>query len=330
MAANLTPQYMEAEEQYKKAQTAEERLLYLKKMFALMPKHKATDKLQADIKAKISAAKEDVEREKKTAKKGGVSYKIPKQGAGQYVILGAPNAGKSALVDKLTKAQPEVAPYPFTTHSPQAGMMEWEDVKIQLIDMPPITADFMEGFVSTMVRTADAAVLMIDLSDDDCPFAAEAVIERLADTKTVLIGTPPEEKPDPGIQYIRTLIVANKIDVEDAQDRLEIVQEMFANRFPIQTVSLETMENFEELRNKLFDFLQVIRVYTKQPGKPADMTSPFTCPINSNVETLAGLVHKDFLEKLKSARIWGHGVHDGQSVGREHILHDKDIVELHV
>src|SRR5438094_8537159 len=149
MAANLTPQYLEAEAEYKKAQTAEERLTCLKKMYQLVPKHKASEKLQAELKTKLSEAKEEVERERKSPKKVGVSHKIPKQGAGQYVLVGAPNAGKSRLLTRLTRAAPEVAPYPFTTREPHAGMMDWEDARVQLIDLPPITAGFMAGWVSS-------------------------------------------------------------------------------------------------------------------------------------------------------------------------------------
>src|SRR3954454_21591635 len=191
MAANLTPQYLEAEAEYKKAQTADERLACLRKMYALLPKHKASEKLQAELKTKISNARDEAESDRQKGKKGGVSYKVPKQGAGQYVLVGAPNAGKSRLLTRLTRATPEVAPYPFTTREPSAGMMEWEDVKVQLIDMPPITGDVCEGYVSSMTRSADAAVLVLDLADDDGPFAAEAVVEKLADSKTALVAEPP-------------------------------------------------------------------------------------------------------------------------------------------
>jgi small GTP-binding protein len=330
MAANLTPQYLEAEADYKKAQTPEERLECLQRMWSLVPKHKASEKLQAEIKKKIGDTKREIEQEKKSPKKAGVSYKIPKQGAGQYIVVGGPNVGKSRLLTRLTRATPEVAPYPFTTREPHVGMMEWEDVRVQLIDTPPITADFMEGYLSSMVRSADAALLVVDLGDDDSPFGAEAVLERLAQTKTVLGSQPPAEIEDFSIQHVKTLLVANKVDLPGAEDRLGIVRELFGQRFAIHPVSLEHGTGVEELRTAIYRFLNVIRVYTKKPGKPPDMSSPFTLPIGGTVEQLAALVHRDLAEHLKSARAWGTGVFEGQTVQRDHVLHDKDVVELHV
>jgi small GTP-binding protein len=330
MAANLTPQYLEAEAEYKKAQTAEERLACLKKMYQLLPKHKASEKMQADLKTKMSDLREEVEQEKKQPKKVGVSHKIPRQGAGQIVVLGGPNAGKSRLLTRLTRATPEVAAYPFTTREPHAGMMDWEDVRVQLIDTPPITADFLETYLSSMVQTADAVLLMIDLADDDGPFAAQTVIDRLEQVKTHLVGKMPEGELDPTHQYVRTLIAGNKLDAADAPERLEIVKEMFGDRYTIHALAAETGAGLEELRTALYRFLNVIRVYSKQPGKPADMTSPFTIPASGTVLDFAGKVHRDFVDSLKSARIWGTGVFDGQTVKRDHVLNDKDVVELHV
>ena len=330
MAANLTPQYLEAEAAYKKAQTAEERLACLQKMYTLLPKHKASEKLQANLKTRISETKKEIEQEHKSPKKAGVSHKIPKQGAGQFVIVGAPNTGKSRLLTRLTRATPEVAAYPFTTREPQAGMMDWEDAHVQLIDTPPITGDYLESYLASMVRSADAVLLMVDLGDDDGPFAAQTVADRIAESKTVLVGHPTSAVEDPSLHYTKSLLVANKIDLPGAADRLEIVRELFGSRFPIHVVSAEQGTGLEELRTVIYRFLNVIRVYTKQPGKPPDLKSPFTCPAGSTLIELAALVHRDFVEGLKSARIWGEGVYDGQTIKRDHVLHDKDIVELHL
>jgi ribosome-interacting GTPase 1 len=208
-------------------------------------------------------------------------------------------------------------------------MMDWEDVKVQLIDTPPITADFLESYLSSMVRNADAALLMVDLADDDGPFTAQAVLDRLAQAKTILTGRNPEIIDDFSLEYVRTMLVVNKIDADGAADRLEIVREMFGERFPVHVISAEHGSGLEDLRNAIYQFLNMIRVYTKKPGKPADMTSPFTVPEGSTLIELATHVHRDFEEKLKSARVWGAGVFDGQSVPRDHILHDRDVVELH-
>jgi ribosome-interacting GTPase 1 len=330
MAANLTPQYLEAEAEYKKARTAEERLECLKRMWSLLPKHKASEKLQAELKQKLSAAREEAEHERKSPKKGGVSYKIPRQGAGQVLLLGGPNAGKSRILTRLTRATPEVAPYPFTTREPHAGMMDWEDARVQLVDTPPITADFLEGYLSSMVRAADGAVLVVDLGDDDGPFAAEAVVEHLAKVKTILTGQPPAEEPDPSVHHTKTLLAANKSGLPGADGRLEVVREMFGGRFPVQVLDAETGAGLEELRTAVYRMLNVIRVYSKKPGKPPDMESPFSCPEGSTVQELAALVHREMADKLKSARVWGTGVFDGQTVTRDHVLHDRDVVELHV
>jgi ribosome-interacting GTPase 1 len=201
---------------------------------------------------------------------------------------------------------------------------------VQLIDTPPITADYLESYLSSMVRTADLCVLVLDLSDDDGPFTAEAVIDKLAHVKTVLIGEPPADPEDPTIEHVRTLLAANKQASEGASERLEIVREMFGGRFPIIPLDAESGQGLEDLRNGIYRALNVIRVYSKKPGKPADMDAPFSCPAGSTVAQMAELVHREVAEKLKSARVWGKSAaFDGQTVTRDHVLQDRDVVELH-
>jgi ribosome-interacting GTPase 1 len=328
MAVNLPPQYHDAEAEYKKARTPDEKLAALKKMWVILPKHKASEKVQAILKTKISEVTDEVEAARSGPKKATASYKIPRQGAGTIVFLGGPNGGKSSLLRKLTKATPEVAPYPFTTREPVPGMMDYEDIRVQLIDLPPITADFYEPHVTDFVRTADAAVLVVDLGDDDGPFAAETVLERLAGRKIHLVGSPTAGEDDPTVFHVRTLLVANKVDADGAADRLDILKEMIGDRMPVLPVSADRGDGMDELRTRLFRLLNVIRVYAKPPGKPADMTAPFTIPEGGTVLDFAEKVHSDLAETLKAAKVWGSAQFDGQTVKRDHVLKDRDVVEL--
>ena len=208
-------------------------------------------------------------------------------------------------------------------------MMDYEDVRVQLIDLPPITPDHYEHFITEITRAAHAALLFLDLADDDGPAGTQVVIDRLKLARRELVppGSPPPD--DPAIYALQTLLVANKCDDEGAELRLELAGSL-ASRFPVYQVSAEREDGLAELRKAIYDVLGVMRIYTKQPGKPADTKSPFTCPVGSTVAEFAGRVHRDFEQGLKSARVWGTGVFDGQTVGREHVLHDKDVVELHL
>ncbi len=330
MAVNLPPHYHDAEARYQKGKTAEEKLVALREMWVLLPKHKASEKVQALLKTKISELSDQIEQEKSGPKKAAPgTFKVPKQGAGTVVFLGPPNAGKSLLISKLTKASPTVAPYPFTTREPVPGMMDVGDVRVQLIDLPPITPDAYEPFVTDLTRSADAAVLFLDLADDDGPANTEATLARLKQSRRVLVPETTSDD-DPTTYQLKTILAMNKADDEAADIRLEIAKETFGSRFPTFVISAERGDGLPELRQAIYDALGVIRIYTKQPGKPADKSSPFTCPIGSSVSEFAGYVHNDFEENLKSARVWGSAQFDGQTVGRDHVLKDQDVVELHV
>ena len=330
MPANLTPQYLKAEEEYRRAATVEEELQCLQLMLKEIPKHKGTDKLQAELKAKIAKAKKDQQVEKSSGKKGR-GFRIPRQGAGVAVILGGPNAGKSQLLASLTRASPEIAPYPYTTKIAAPGMMPWEDVYVQLIDTPPITADYLETYSQGLIRAADLALLVVDLGSDDGIEECQAVLDRLGDTKTRLAARSELDENDVGLSYTQTFVVPNKIDLPEAPARLELFHELCPLDFREFVISAQERTGVEELRTAIYKSLDMLRVYTKLPtAKDPDRDRPFTLRRGSTLLELAGQVHKDYLENLKFARVWGEAVHDGAALKGDYVLRDKDIVELHM
>ncbi|MCE5268956.1 MAG: 50S ribosome-binding GTPase [Planctomycetaceae bacterium] len=330
MPANLTQQYLRAEENYRRATTLEEELACLQVMLKEIPKHKGTDHLQADLKAKVAKLKKELVAEKSSGKKPR-SLRIPRQGAGTAILLGGPNTGKSQLVASLTRATPEVAPYPFTTMVPAPAMMPWEDVAVQLIDTPPITADYMDTHLQGLIRAADLALLLVDLESDDGIEQCEEVLDRLAQTKTRLGVTSCLDEEDVGLSYTQTFLVPNKSDTPGADERLELLHELLPLEFPEYVISAKHGAGLERLRDAIYHSLDVVRVYSKLPtAKEADRERPFTLRRGSQLIEMAGMVHKDFLQGLKFARVWGSGVHDGTQVRGDYVLQDQDVVELHV
>lgn len=331
MAVNLTPQYLKAQESYRRAATAEEELRWLEVMYKELPKHKASEKVQSDLKTKISLAKKAVEGEKKTAAaKSQPGVSIPRHGAGTCVVLGGPNAGKSRLLAALTRATPEVAPYPYTTRTPLPGMMAWEDCVVQLIDTPPITDDLFEPYMQGLIRGADVALLMVDLGADEGIEQCQSVLNRLNATKTRLAKVSSLDEEDVGLSFTQTLLVPNKIDLPDAADRLAMLHEFVPLDFPEHVISAEHGTGMEELRTAIFRALDVVRVYSKNPkAKEPDRERPFTVRRGQSVLDVAEQIHKDIAANFKFARVWGHGVHDGTPVKGDHIVHDKDVVEIH-
>lgn len=360
MPANLTQQYLKAEDAYRHAGSPEEEYRCLQIMLQEIPKHKGTDHLQAQLKAKIAESKKEIDLNRTSGKKGGVSFKIPRQGAGTVIVLGGPNAGKSQLLKSLSKAQPEVANYPFTTKVPAPGMMPWEDVFVQLIDTPPITRDFIDPYTYGLIRGAETVVFMVDLGSDDGLDSAFDVLDRLQKSKTRLGTLTHLDEEDIGVSLTRTFLVFNKMDAPEAADRLEMFWELLPQEYNLSNwatfkisadpelaindgkygapanleedlLPVRDASGLELLRDAVYRSLDVIRVYTKLPTKKeADMDRPFTIRRGETLLDLAGLIHKDYMEKLKFARIWGAQVHDGTPVKGDYVLVDGDIVELHM
>ena len=325
MPANLTPEYLEAERQFKSARTTEEKIAALDEMLATIPRHKGTEKMQAEIKRRLSKLR--TAQEKKPARRGDIIHRVEKEGAGQVALVGPPNGGKSLLVRRLTHATPGVADYPFTTRIPLPGMLQFEDVQIQLIDLPPVHPDFPESWLYQIIRNADAALLVVDLSDPDLLEDFETTLGELQKAKVQLGHGPLPEGP--GWLSKKTLLIANKLDAPGAAESLEILKDLYAERFPILAVAAETGEGLEALRQSVFDLLELVRVYTKAPGKKPDLTAPYVLKRGSRLIDLAAMVHHDFLTQLKFARVWGHGKFEGQMANRDYLLVDKDVVELH-
>jgi len=326
MSANLSPAYHAAEKGLRAAATPEEKIAALEEMLRTIPKHKGTEKLQAGLKSRLAKLRQLPRR--KTGSRGP-SHSLSREGAGQVVLVGPPNTGKSALVDRLTHASPEVADYPLTTRLATPGMMPFEDVFIQLVDLPPICEKHVELWVWDLVKAADLVWLVL---------AVESSLEGLEATRLLLAtrgielippASPPPGRRKPGWRYKRALLVLTGLDRPGATDDLDILDEPLEVDWPRAAVSTITGEGLAALAKETFDGLQVIRIYSKQPGGPVDRERPFTVPLGATVGDLARTIHQDLAEHFRFARIWGEGVFDGQRAPSHHVLEPGDVVEIH-
>jgi len=326
--ANLPPAYFEAENRYREAKTPAEGIAALEEMLAIMPKHKGTDKLKADLRRRISKLKSKQQAKKKLGRRDR-GYKIEKEGVGQVVLIGAPNVGKSSLVAALTNADPQVAEFPHSTWKPTPGMMYFEDIQIQLIDTPPLSRDHTEPWLFDIIRRSDMLLVVVDVQADPLQQLEDTILfleeHRIAPLK---LSDLHEDKV--GWAFLPFLVVANKNDDHLMDENFEIFKSLLKDEWLLVNVSAKTSHNFDTLKQTLFNRLEIVRVYTKTPGKEPDLGTPFVLKKGSKIEDLAAKIHKDILEKFKSARIWGKNVYDGQMVQRDHILQDGDIVEVRV
>jgi ribosome-interacting GTPase 1 len=327
MPANLPPQYFEVEKLYRQARSASEKLRYLEEMLAIMPKHKGTDKLRADLRKRISQFKE-MHRGGKGPGRRAPAYLIDKEGVGQVALIGPPNTGKSSLLAALTKAQPQIADYPYTTRIPLAGMMRYENVQVQLVDLPPLGDDQLDPWVPDLLRRADAWALVLAPPADPL-VQVERVRKIMTGYRLTLPGrgaaaAPVEAAARP------TLAVLTQTDLIADPEELELYLEFMSQEFHSLAVSAHTGQGLPALRGELFRMLNLVRVYTRAPGKAANFNSPFVIPARTTVMELAERIHQDLARNFKYARVWGRETFEGQRVQRDYFLKEGDVVELHV
>jgi ribosome-interacting GTPase 1 len=329
MPANLPPQYFETERKLKTAKTTQEKIKIYEELLSIVPKHKGTEKLQALLKAKIAKFKSDAQKKPSIAKHSP-THRIERAGAGQLILVGPPNVGKSMLLKSLTNAQPEIGDYPFTTRIPSPAMMLYENIQIQLIDSPPITPEYMEVWYPELIKGSDGILFILDSASSGQAELFQTLREKLIEKKIEMFGKSPEINAEEKLFQKKTLIIANKIDLPQAKNNLPRLQEALAPIFPIFPVSAIQGDNLSELKKKIYLFLDILRVYSKSPGKKVEYNEPFTFKRGSKLMDMAKAVHKDFAEKLKYARIWGKNKYQGQKVNRDYILEDEDVIELHI
>ncbi len=337
MPANLTPEYKEAEAAFRAAREPRERLECLREMLRTIPKHKGTDHLQADIKGRIKELTDELAATRRGGTRTGPPTVIRPEGAAQIALLGPPNSGKSALHHALTRSHAAVGLYAFTTQYPQPGMLPFEDVAFQLIDLPPPTAEHPVPWLANALQPADGAMLVVDLTDPACVEAVLRLHELLAPRRVHLIPSWPRNLPpsaddenDPFAIVLPTVLVVAKADlVGDRDGELGVFRELTGITYPALVVSALTGEGLEEVGPWLFDRLGVVRVYSKVPHRPADLSRPYTLRRGQTVHDLAVLVHKEVAGSLRHARLWSRDGTEGQQVGRDHPVADGDILELH-
>jgi len=326
MPANLPPQYFEAEKRYRTAKDPEEKIEALQAMLAIMPRHKGTDKLHAGLRRKIAQLSQEAEKKYATARRTG--FYVGKEGAGQVILVGPTNVGKSQILAAVTEASPEIAAYPFTTKTLTPGMMKFKDIQIQLVDTPPLGHKNVRVLLSNTLRRADLIAIVIDLGIEPVS-QMENTLHNLSEAR-VEPATNNRVELAQGSYQKEMLIIGNKNDLENSSSNWRRLSSQYGRLFPMVSISAREGTGVEELRRVTYNALNILRVYTKTPGSKAELADPVILKKGSSVKDAAEAIHKDFRDKLKYAVVWGSGKYAGQRVSKAHILQDGDIVEFHV
>jgi len=300
MATNASPEFGIAEKKYTSAKTDEEKIIALEEMIQLMPKHKSAEKIRANLRQRYKKLKEKIETAKKKSKSKGKPGL--KKAELQAVLIGLTQSGKSSILASLTNCKPEITGVKFTTKSINLGTLDYDHVKIQLVDLPAVESEY---FDQGLANSADTLVIVITNPqelNEIFPFLEKAVGERL--------------------------IVLNKIDLLEENEKRKFLAQLQSKKYNFVAFSSLTQDGLQELKNKLFQSFNVIRVYTKEPKKsPSPL--PIVMPQNSTVSDIAEKIHKGLAEKIREARVTGpSSKFPNQKVGQSHILKDKDIIEF--
>jgi len=366
-----------------------EKLRLMEEFLSLVPKHKGTAKLCAQVKKQMAVLRREIEERKhKKAGRGGPRFFIEKEGAAQVVVLGPTNVGKSSFLAALTNAKVEVSPAPYTTQEPVPGMLNFEDVQFQLVEAPALMEGAAEGKAwglqtLALARNADGLILMVDLTQNpveqlsmilgelektrilvskprvrveierkyigaglriivfgkllDCTFKdVEELLKsyKVTDAVVKIYGEATLDDVEDAIfentTYKPAIIVANKIDVENAEANLKLLEEHVGGQLPVIAVSCKTGKGLEKVGELLFQALDLIRVYTKEPSEREPSPKPIVLKRGSTVHDLAINIHSDFSENFAYAKVWAKRlVFSPQKVGATFILEDGDVVEIH-
>ncbi|MCH8206801.1 MAG: 50S ribosome-binding GTPase [Chloroflexi bacterium] len=334
MPTNVPPQYRQAEERFRQAKTVREKIATLQDMLSIMPKHKGTDHLKAQLRARMARLMSELEGPSRGPGGGRTDpFSLLKEGGGRATLVGPTNVGKSLLLAKATGAQTRVGAYALSTQEPVQGMLPYKDIYIQLVDTPPISSPRTQSRLYGLLRNSDVFVVVVDLTLDAVP-QVRAVFSELEQWGFRLLAREEEgDEEGPGLAK-PTILVGNKADVPDSLDQFQELDGAFGRKYPVVMASAEEQVGLDELGEEIFRALKVIRVYTKSPREKLEefvRTNPLVLPLGSTVAEAAEQVHKDFGRGLKYALLWGRsGKFESQRVGRRHQLSDEDIIEMHV
>ena len=334
MPTNVPPQYREAEERFRRATTPQLKIAALEEMLSIMPKHKGTDHLKAQLRSRISRLTEGLEQISSSHRSTRTEpFSIPKMGDGTATLIGLTNSGKSMLMNTLTGAQTKVAAYEYTTQEPVSGIWLEMGIHLQVIDTPSIASPAIQSRLYGLLRNSDLFLIVLDLATD--PLGQfEMISSHLSDwgfSTVNEIATAPQ-----GAQsylYKSTIVVGSRADMDGSLDSFEELQNHVSGQYPLVMTSAEEQYGLDELGKEVFNVLGLIRVYSKSPRdilEEVDKGNPVVLKDGSTVEDAALKLHKELAGGFKYAVLWGRsGKFQGQRVGKQHMLSDEDILEIH-